>query len=96
MTKEQKLKKAIALKYEKGKREAPVVTATGQGLIAERIIDKARENDVYMRQDSTLVELLGNLEINEKIPEELYNTVAEVFAFIYQMDKNVESSEKNK
>lgn len=80
-------KRATALSYDQHTDLSPKVTATGQGLIAEEIIKRAKEHDVPIVEDESLVELLGNLEINETIPSELYEAVAEVFAFVYQIDK---------
>ncbi|MDL4840047.1 EscU/YscU/HrcU family type III secretion system export apparatus switch protein [Aquibacillus rhizosphaerae] len=82
-------KKAAALSYEGKKDIAPKVTASGKGYVAENIINKAKENNVPIQEDSSLVALLSELNINESIPEELYLAVAEVFAFIYQADKNI-------
>jgi flagellar biosynthesis protein len=78
---------AIALKYDETKHDAPKVIAKGQGNVAENIIEKARENDIPIYEDRNLVELLGKLNINESIPDELYSAVAEVFAFIYKTDQ---------
>ncbi|WP_431799404.1 EscU/YscU/HrcU family type III secretion system export apparatus switch protein [Halobacillus andaensis] len=80
---------AIALGYEEEQQSAPKVLAKGQGYVAENIIDRAREEGIPVQKDSSLVELLSELNINEQIPEELYHVVAEVFAFIYQSDQNV-------
>lgn len=82
-----KIKKAVALRYNQEKSQAPSITATGRGLIADTIIEKAKENNVPILEDGTLVELLAELNINETIPEELYQAVAEVFAFIYRTDQ---------
>lgn len=78
---------AIALSYDEKSADAPVIVAKGKGLIADKIIAEAKEHQVPIQEDPTLVELLGKLNINEKIPEELYQAVAEVFAFIYRTDK---------
>ncbi|GGA92192.1 EscU/YscU/HrcU family type III secretion system export apparatus switch protein [Ornithinibacillus halotolerans] len=86
-------KKAIALSYESDKDYAPTIKATGKGLIAENIIKKATDNNIPILEDKTLVELLSELDINEKIPEELYQAVAEVFAFIYHIDKEKVNNE---
>jgi flagellar biosynthesis protein len=83
-------KKAVALSYDPDKVEAPVVTAKGMGKTAERMIETAKQHDVSVQEDSTLVNLLGKLDVNEKIPQELYQAVAEVFSFIYKLDKSVE------
>lgn len=83
-------KKAAALRYNQDKELAPRIVAQGEGLIAENIMNKAKENDVPMLEDGSLVELLAELNINETIPEELYQAVAEVFAFIYKADQQAE------
>ena len=85
----QKRKKAVALRYNQEQNHAPKVVATGKGLIAENVIEKAKENNVPILEDESLVELLAELNINETIPEDLYQAVAEVFAFIYQADQNI-------
>ncbi|RDW19472.1 hypothetical protein CWR48_07030 [Oceanobacillus arenosus] len=86
----EKRKKAAALKYEAEADYAPKVSATGKGIIADEIIKKAKENNIPIIEDATLVELLAELNINEVIPEELYQAVAEVFAFIYRADQSIE------
>ncbi|MGP4075590.1 EscU/YscU/HrcU family type III secretion system export apparatus switch protein [Halobacillus sp. K22] len=83
-----KRKEAIALSYQSENEEAPKVVAKGRGYIADNILEKAKDNRVPIQEDSTLVELLSELNINEQIPEELYHVVAEVFAFIYKTDKD--------
>ncbi|MEC2160283.1 EscU/YscU/HrcU family type III secretion system export apparatus switch protein [Virgibacillus halodenitrificans] len=88
------VQKAAALKYDQSNQAAPVVSASGKGLTAENIINKAKENNIPVLEDPSLVELLAELNINEKIPEELYQAVAEVFAFIYHTDKNLNHTEK--
>lgn len=85
-----KIRQAAALRYDQEKEQAPKVIATGQGAIAENIIEKAQKNNIPMLEDPSLVELLSELNINETIPEELYQAVAEVFAFIYQADQESE------
>ncbi|PKR78606.1 hypothetical protein CEY16_02290 [Halalkalibacillus sediminis] len=80
-------KQAIALKYDEGSDEAPQIVAKGQGLVAEKILDSASDHEVPVHEDATLIQLMDELNINDRIPEDLYQAVAEVFAFIYQMDK---------
>ncbi|WP_079709433.1 EscU/YscU/HrcU family type III secretion system export apparatus switch protein [Paraliobacillus ryukyuensis] len=87
MTEKYQQKKAVALSYDVQKEQAPRVSANGAGLIAEEIIERAKAANVPIQEDHNLIELLSKLNINEKIPEELYQAVAEVFAFIYQVDK---------
>jgi flagellar biosynthesis protein len=76
MKKEDKIKKAVALKYDRGKDMAPKVMAKGRGTVADKILALARENRIPIEQDSTLMEALYRLDINEEIPEELYKVVA--------------------
>ena len=82
-----KPKKAAALSYNKEKNSAPKLTAKGTGRTAENILETARQHNIPIQEDPSLAELLGKLEINAMIPEELYQAVAEVFAFIYQLDR---------
>lgn len=84
-----KIKEAAALSYDSTKYYAPILTAKGKGETAERIIDLARENEIPIQEDSSLIHLLSQLQINESIPEELYKVVAELFAFIYRVDRDI-------
>jgi flagellar biosynthesis protein len=87
-------KKAVALSYDQERDIAPRVSATGKGLVADNIIRKAEENHIPIMEDRNMVELLSELDINEKIPEELYQAVAEVFSFIYLTDKKMSTYKK--
>ncbi|WP_017471870.1 EscU/YscU/HrcU family type III secretion system export apparatus switch protein [Amphibacillus jilinensis] len=88
MKKDNYYKKAVALQYNQEKKTAPVVKATGKGYVAEEILKRAKQADVPIQQDKSLVEVLAELNINDRIPEELYQAVAEVFAYIYKIDKS--------
>ena len=76
---------AVAIKYKMNEDPAPKVVAKGKGRIAEKIIELAKENDIPIREDPDLVEILAKLELNQYIPPELYQVVAEILAFIYRM-----------
>ncbi|PLR97291.1 EscU/YscU/HrcU family type III secretion system export apparatus switch protein [Bacillus sp. T33-2] len=82
-------KEAVALGYDPSTsgQDAPRMLAKGKGIVADNIIEKALANDVPIQEDPSLVEVLSQLDINERIPEELYGAVAEVFAFIYRADR---------
>ncbi len=77
-------KLAIALAYERGVDQSPLVTAKGKGYIAEQIIKLARENGVEIREDADLVTLLNRIDIGEPIPVEAYMAVAEILSYIYR------------
>ncbi len=81
------LKKAVSLKYEPPQHEAPIVTAKGQGVIAEKIIEIAREHNIPIKDDPDLVELLSQLELDEQVPPAIYQVVAEIFSFVYHLNK---------
>ena len=81
-----KVKQAIALEYQPGDL-APKVIATGKGALAEKIIEKAKEADVPLHQDSKLAGTLSKLEIGDYIPPELYEVVAEILVFVDEMEK---------
>jgi flagellar biosynthesis protein len=80
-------KKAVALKYEKKKDNAPKIVAKGKGSIAENIIKTAREYDIYIKEDPELVEVLSTLDLYQEIPESLYKAIAEILIFIYKKKK---------
>ncbi|MGN0317260.1 MAG: EscU/YscU/HrcU family type III secretion system export apparatus switch protein [Lachnospira sp.] len=81
-----KPKISVALEYVPGE-EAPKIIATGKGVLAEKIIEKAREADVPIYEDSKLANTLSKLEIGDMIPPELYNVVAEILVFVDNCDK---------
>ena len=83
---ENKTKTAVALQYNKGD-DAPKVVASGKGAVAQRIIEKAKETDVPLYEDSKLAKTLSKLEIGDAIPQELYGVVAEILVFVDKMDK---------
>ena len=80
-------RKAVALRYDAQQNSAPRIAAKGQGLIADRIIEIAKENDVPIQEDADLTALLSKLDAGVEIPESLYKAVAEVLAFIYALNK---------
>lgn len=81
-----KVKQAIALSYDPSD-EAPKIIASGRGILAEKIIEKAKESNVPLHRDDKLAETLSRLEIGDMIPPELYEVVAEILIFVDSMDK---------
>jgi len=80
------IKKASALRYKQGE-NAPIVVAKGKGIIAENIINIAKNEKIPVYRDEKLSNQLQNLEIGEEIPAQLYEVVAEILAFIAKIDK---------
>ncbi len=87
MTNDNEPLRAVALKYDG--ENAPTVTASGEGNIAEEIIRIAHEHGVPLREDAMLAALLGELELGEEIPQTLYRVIAEVIAFAYMVSGKV-------
>ena len=83
------VKQAVALSYANEKASAPVVKAKGKGATAERIVDIAQRHGVPVREDASLVEMLAKLDLDQEIPPELYQLVAEVLSFVYRTDRDL-------
>ena len=80
-------KKAVALKYDAEQDAAPRVVAKGLGLQADRIVELAQEHGIHVHPDAGLAALLAQLDVNSPVPEELYQAVAQVLAFVYRMNQ---------
>ncbi len=77
---------AVALKYDSLTMAAPMVVAKGAGLIAQRIKEIAIENGVTLVEDKPLAQALyKTVELNESIPENLFQAVAETLAYVYNV-----------
>ena len=79
------LKHAVALAYTQTD-AAPRVVAKGRGVLAEQIIARARENGVYVHESPELVSLLMQVDLDQRIPPQLYVAVAELLAWIYRLE----------
>lgn len=83
------IKKAVALRYSPEVQKAPTLIAKGKGHMAETILQKAKDNGIPIQEDSSLVEVLSKLDLDQEIPPELYQLVAEVLSFIYRSDNRM-------
>lgn len=86
--KSDKNKKAVALKYNKDD-TSPFVLAKGKGYIAEKIVEKGKDEKVHIYRDENIIDNLMNLDIGEEIPPELYEVVAEIIAYVYYLDRKL-------
>lgn len=82
------VQKAVALKYNIDKDNAPKITAKGKGETASNIIKIAKENNIPIKKDEDLIELLSQIDIDKEIPDSMYRAVAEIFSFIYDLSNN--------
>jgi flagellar biosynthesis protein len=76
--------KTIAVALEEQGDQAPKVTATGRGHVAEQILSIAFANGVKVREDADLVQILGAVDVDSDIPTEAYAAVAEILAYVYR------------
>lgn len=78
---------SIAIKYERGRKEVPIVIAKGADNIALKIREIAKEHDIPMIENKPLARLIyKKVEINEEIPEEMYQAVAEILVAVYKIN----------
>lgn len=77
---------AVALAYRSGD-AAPKVVASGRGLIAQAIIERAKEHGVFVHESEELVAMLMQVELDQHIPPALYLAVAELLAWLYRLEQ---------
>lgn len=77
---------AVALAYRDGD-SAPKVVAKGRGAIAQTIIERARAAGVYVHESKELVSLLMQVDLDQRIPPQLYIAVAELLAWLYRLER---------
>lgn len=82
----EQLRSAVALAYRETD-AAPRVVAKGRGLVAEEIIARAREHGVYVHESPELVSLLLQVDLDQRIPPQLYVAVAELLAWLYRIER---------
>lgn len=79
-------KKAVALEYNE-QMNAPIVNAKGRGYIAQKMLEKAKQDDINIYFDEKLLENLMSLSIGDEIPQQLYDIVSRVLQYIEHIDK---------
>jgi flagellar biosynthesis protein len=82
-----RIKKAVALLYDRQKSGAPIVKASGQGELAGKILAVAEEAGIPIHEDPDLVEVLAGVPLEDEIPVELYQAVAEILSFVYKLNQ---------
>ena len=77
-------KRTIALRY-RSTDSAPRIIAKGADRIADLIVEIAREHGIHIENDPLLVQTLMGFEVGDYIPEEVYEVVAQILAFVYKL-----------
>lgn len=79
---------AVALRYEEGKSSAPILVAKGADNVALKIKEIAKNNDVPIIENKPLARLIyKEIELEEEIPEQMYQAIAEILALVFKMKK---------
>ena len=80
-------KKAVALSYGPGD-TAPVIVASGQGYLAEKIVELAADSGVPLYEDGSLSTILTQLQLGQEIPPSLYQAIVEIYVYFLHFDPN--------
>ncbi|PLT32624.1 flagellar biosynthesis protein FlhS [Bacillus sp. V5-8f] len=78
---------AAVIKYDGGANAAPTIIAQGSGLVAQKIIELAKQNNIQMQEDETLVNHLLDIDLGESIPPQLYAAIAEILIMLEELEK---------
>jgi flagellar biosynthesis protein len=85
-------KQATALAYDAQDRHAaPQIVAKGYGLLAEMIVQRARDAGLYVHESPEMVSLLMQVDLDARIPPELYRAVAELLAWLYRLENGLDA-----
>jgi flagellar biosynthesis protein len=78
---------AAVIKYDKEQGKVPTVVAHGSGLVAQKIIETAKQNHIQLQEDSTLVANLLQVDLGDSVPPQLYEVIAEVFILLEKLNQ---------
>jgi flagellar biosynthesis protein len=78
----------VALRYKDGEDDKPVIVAHGKGAVAERILELAKENDIPMQEDASLVNDLIDMDLGTNVPPQLYHVIAEVLIMLEEIENS--------
>ncbi|MCM3443762.1 EscU/YscU/HrcU family type III secretion system export apparatus switch protein [Metabacillus halosaccharovorans] len=79
---------AAVIRYDESKDRTPTVVAQGKGLLALKIMELAKQHDIQMQEDESLVQHLLDIDLGENVPPQLYSVIAEILLLIEEMEKN--------
>lgn len=84
-----KSKRAVALKYDINKNNAPVVIASGCGYIANKVVEIAEDSGVPIYKDDSLSILLSQLDIGSEVPDELFNAIVDIYVYFLNFKPDI-------
>ena len=85
---EKKITRAAALSYDPSEHDVPVLAAFGEGHVARKIVEVARESGVPVLPDPSLSSMLSKISVGDEIPPEMYEAVAKVLVFVSEVDRS--------
>jgi len=85
---EKKVTRAAAISYDPAENDVPILSAFGEGYLAQKIVEIAKESGVPVLPDPGLSSMLSKLSVGDEISPELYEAVAKVLVFVGEMDRN--------
>ena len=85
---ENKKLQAAAISYDPAENDVPILSAFGEGHMAQKIVDIAKESGVPVMPEPGLTGLLSRLSVGDEIAPEMYDAVAKVLAFVSEMDRS--------
>ena len=84
---EKKITRAAALSYDPAENDVPILAAFGEGHIARKIVEVAKESGVPVLPDPNLSSMLSKISVGDEIPPEMYEAVAKVLVFVSEVDR---------
>lgn len=88
----QKTQTAVALGFDTKIDAAPRILATGKGVLAQKILEIADQEEIPIHKDEDLAQILSMLEQNSLIPIEAYAAVAKILGHIYRYDQEKQNA----
>jgi len=85
---EKRITQAAAISYDPAENDVPILSAFGEGHMAQKIVDVAKESGVPVMPEPGLTGLLSRLSVGDEIAPEMYDAVAKVLAFVSEMDRS--------
>ncbi|MGO0063606.1 EscU/YscU/HrcU family type III secretion system export apparatus switch protein [Brevibacillus fluminis] len=79
---------AAVIRYDSATDRAPTVVAQGRGAIADKIISMARQHDIPLQQDSSLIGALIDMDLGDNVPPQLYSVIAEILLMLEEMENH--------
>ena len=87
MSENKNVQRAAAISYDPGQHEAPILAAFGEGYLASKIVEVAKESGVPVLPEPNLAAVLSKVSVGDEISPEMYEAVAKVLAFVSEVDR---------